>query len=120
MTCGVKLAFRSLNQITIIAATASATAMMEPITMPARAPTGRALLFPLLFAISEGGSGVRVVELRAALSEFEGVSVLSGDVMGIGPFAGLVSLAYSAHDGFLTVLYIETFAQSKLRKVPRP
>jgi hypothetical protein len=102
------LAFRSLNQITIIAATASAIAMMEPIIMPAIAPAGRALLF----AASKGGSGVGAVELEAALTKSEGVSVLLGVVVGIGPFAGFVSLAYSDHDGFLVVKDLEYFAQS--------
>jgi len=76
MTCWAELVFRGLNQITVIAATASPTAMMEPITMPAIVPGDRALLF----------------------------FVLLGITVGIGPFAGFVSLAYSAHDGFLEVV----------------
>jgi hypothetical protein len=97
-----------LNQITIIAATASAMAMMEPIIIPAIAPAGRALLF----TASVGGGGVGAVELGAALTKSEGVSVLLGVVVGIGPFAGFVSLAYSAHDGFLMVEVPEYIAQS--------
>ena len=101
-----------MNQITIIAATASATAMMEPITIPARAPIGRALIFPLLCAIGEGSSVV-AIKLGRASSDFVGVSVLLGVVMGIGPFAGLVSLAYSVHDGFLVVVVPEILLQSR-------
>jgi hypothetical protein len=58
--------------------------MMEPITMPAIAPADRALRFVVLLGIT----------------------------VGIGPFAGLVSLAYSAHDGFLVVMCTEVSAQS--------
>ena len=51
--------------------------MMEPITMPAIVPGDRALLF---------------------------FFVLLGITVGIGPLAGFVSLAYSAHEGFLEVV----------------
>ena len=89
MTCSVELVFRCLSQITIITATANPTAMMEPITMPAIVPADRALLFIILLGI----------------------------LVGIGLVAGLVSLAYSAHDGFLKVVLKEIVAQCRLRKV---
>jgi hypothetical protein len=99
MTFGVELDFRSLNQITIIAAAASATAMMEPITIPARAPIGKALIFPLLCAIGEGSSVV-AIKLGRASSDFVGVSVLLGVVMGIGPFVGRFCLHTAPMMGF--------------------
>jgi hypothetical protein len=99
MTFGVELDFRSLNQITIIAAAASATAMMEPITIPARAPIGKALIFPLLCAIGEGSSVV-AIKLGRASSDFVGVSVLLGVVMGIGPFVGWFRLHTAPMMGF--------------------
>jgi hypothetical protein len=58
-TCGVELVFQSLYQITIITAIVSPIAMIEPITVPAIAPIGKALLF----SIGEGGGGVGAVEL---------------------------------------------------------
>jgi len=53
------------------------------------------------------------IKLGRASSDFVGVSVLLGVVMGIGPFAGLVSLAYSVHDGFLVVVVPEILLQSR-------
>jgi hypothetical protein len=98
MTCGVRFC-RSLNQITIITATASPTAMIELTTMPAIAPIGRVLHF----SITESEVDVGAVELRppsdVGLTNREIVSVLLGVMVGIGPFAGFVSLAYSANDG---------------------
>jgi hypothetical protein len=109
-----------LNQINIIAATASPVAMMEPITMPAIAPTGKSLPFP----ICEGGDGIAVVELGpiagVALTKPEADCVLLGVMVGIGPFAGFISLAYSDHEGFLYVECPESVAQPRLRNVPRP
>jgi len=67
-----------LNQITIIAATASPVAMIEPITMPAIAPSGKALPFP----ICKGGDGIAVVELGpiagVALTNLELIAYYSG------------------------------------------
>jgi hypothetical protein len=83
MTCGVKLVFRSLNQITIIAATASAITMMEPIIMPAIVPIGKVLLFP----IGEGEGDNWAVELGLLLgvarTELEVVSVVFAVVVSI-------------------------------------
>ena len=77
--------------------------------MPAIAPPDR----ELFFAASAGESGAGAVELGAALTKSEGVSVLLGVVVGIGPFAGFVSLAYSAHEGFLVVVLTEISPQSR-------
>ena len=52
----IELDFRSLNQITIIATTASAIAIMEAITMPTIAPTDKALLSAISAGPNAGGS----------------------------------------------------------------
>lgn len=65
------------------------------------------------------------MELRppsdVGLTNREIVSVLLGVMVGIRPFAGFVSLAYSTNDGFRRVEGVKLlFPQSSSRKVPRP
>lgn len=87
---------RSLDRTTIIATTLSPITTIEPITMPAIAPTeGDVLLL--------GGKGeTMVVGGGLTVARFEEATWLtvSGVLLGIGPFAGFVSSAYSIHDGF--------------------
>jgi hypothetical protein len=85
MTCGVKLVFRSLNQITIIAATASAITMMEPIIMPTIAPIGKVLLFPMGQGEGDNWAVELGLLLGVARTELEVVFVVLAVVVGIGP-----------------------------------
>jgi len=116
----IELDFRSLNHITIIATTASAIAIMEAITMPTIAPTDKALLS----AICEGRNVVDAVVLgpmlEVALTNPKAISRLVGIIVGITTFAGFISLAYSAHEGFLFVASTQSVTQPRLKKVPRP
>ena len=117
----IAVGFWSLDRTTSIATTPSTTTAIPPIAIPAMAPIGIPV-GPLadtvgVIILTEG---VKVVGLDILELEEEDGSCSLKVVVGIGPFAGLVSSRYSVHKSLVIKCRLLELSQPSRRRVPRP